>query len=66
MIMPVLLSYAETIQGIAAEEVGAEPGMTDDLAKWMDGYADVLGAQLYQLVYGPVTRRNPDRQRRRA
>ena len=41
MIMPVLLSYAETIQGIAADEVGAKSGMTDDLAKWMDGYADV-------------------------
>jgi len=39
--MPVLLSYAEAIQGLAADEVKAAAGMTPELEKWMDGYADI-------------------------
>lgn len=39
--MPVLLSYAEAIQALAADEVSAAAGMTPELEKWMDGYADI-------------------------
>ena len=41
MLLPALLSYAETMQAQAASEVGAEVGMTPDLEKWMDGYASI-------------------------
>ena len=40
-LMPALLSYAEAVQGITAEQVGAEVKMTPELQKWMDGYADI-------------------------
>ncbi len=38
---PALLTYTETIQALAAQEVGAEAGMTPELEKWMDGYLDI-------------------------
>lgn len=37
---PALLTYTETIQALAAEEVNAVAGMTPELEKWMDGYLD--------------------------
>lgn len=40
-IMPALLSYAESMQRLAADEVGEKHGMTPELEKWMDGYADI-------------------------
>jgi hypothetical protein len=40
-IMPALLSYTEAIQALAAEEAGAKVGVTTELVKWMDGYADI-------------------------
>jgi len=40
-LMPALLTYTETIQALAAKEVNAKAGMTPELEKWMDGYADI-------------------------
>lgn len=39
--VPVLLTYAETIQELAAADVDAKTGMSEELIKWMDGYADI-------------------------
>ncbi len=38
---PALMSYTETIQELAAQEVGADVGLTPELEKWMDGYLDI-------------------------
>ncbi len=40
MLRPALMTYAETVQALAAEEVDAKAGMTPELEKWMDGYLD--------------------------
>ena len=39
--IPSLMSLAEAIQGQAAAEAGSTAGMTRELEKWMDGYADI-------------------------
>lgn len=41
MLMPALMTYTETIQALAAEEVNLKAGMTPELEKWMDGYLDI-------------------------
>ncbi len=38
---PALLAYTEAIQALASEEVNSKAGMTPELEKWMDGYADI-------------------------
>lgn len=54
IIMPTLLSYAEAIQAAAADEVGAEVGMTEELEQYMDGYADIWARDYIQSSQGQL------------
>lgn len=38
---PALFSYTEAVQGLAAEQVNADSGMTPELEEWMNGYLDI-------------------------
>lgn len=51
---PALLTYTETIQALAAEEVGADAGMTPELERWMDGYLDIWARNYTQSSLGQL------------
>ena len=42
---PVFTTFAELIQAQASSEVGAEPGMTDELKQFMDDYTDTFATR---------------------
>jgi len=44
-ILPVLMSYADTIGAAAAEEIGATWDMTSDIQRWVESYAETFAAR---------------------
>lgn len=54
VLKPALLTYTETIQALAAQEVGADAGMTPELEKWMDGYLDIWARNYTQSSLGQL------------
>ena len=53
-LMPALLSYAEAMQALAADEVAATIGMTPELEKWMDGYGDIWARNYTASSFGQI------------
>ena len=54
MLMPSLLTYADAMQRLAADEINAESGMTPELEKWMDGYGDIWARNYTSSSLGQI------------
>ena len=52
--MPAMLSYAEAIQEEAAEEVGAEKGMSPELEKYMERHAEFFATDHIRSSKGQI------------